>query len=140
MKKVASSYRGRRGVPTPGVDTYLSSVPKGLRTVLENLRRAIKAAAPQAEEVISYQIPTYKYHGPLVHFVARKDYCSFIVVSKSILKTFKNELADYETSGTTIHFTAEHPLPAAIVKKIVKARIEENELRVGSKQEKEGKI
>jgi len=134
MKKAASNYGAKKGVPTGDVDAYLSSVPQELRTVLENLRQAIKAAAPKAEEVISYQIPTYKYHGPLVHFVARQDYCSFIAVSKSILKIFKNELADYDASGTTIHFTAENPLPAALVKKIVKARIAENELRVKQKQ------
>jgi hypothetical protein len=57
-------------------------------------------------------------------------YCSFIVVSKMVLEKFKSELEGYETSGTTIHFSAEKPLPAALVKKIVKARIEENELRV----------
>ncbi len=129
MKKTASNYGAKKCVPTGDVNTYLSSVPQELRTVLEKLRQAIKAAAPKAEEVISYQIPTYKYHGPLVHFVARKNYCSFIVVSKSILEIFKSEPEDYDTSGTTIHFSAENPLPATLVKKIVKARVAENELR-----------
>jgi len=91
MKKVTSNYGAKKGSPTGDVDAYLASVPPDLRTVLENLCQAIKAAAPEAEEVISYQIPTYKYHGPLVHFVARKNYCSFIVASKSILEIFKDE-------------------------------------------------
>jgi uncharacterized protein YdhG (YjbR/CyaY superfamily) len=65
-----------------------------------------------------------------VHFVARENYCSFIVVSRQVLETFKNELKDYDISGTTIHFTPKHPLPAALVEKIVKARIRENEGRV----------
>lgn len=134
MKKAASKHGAKKGIPAIDVDAYLAAVPPDLRTVLENLRQAIKAAAPKAEEVISYQIPTYKYHGPLVHFVARASYCSFIVVSKAILEKFKNELEGYDTSGTTIHFTAENPLPATLVKKIVKARIAENELRVKHKQ------
>ncbi len=101
--------------------------------MLEKLRKAIKAAAPKAEELISYQIPTYKYHGPLVHFVARKNYCSFIVASKSILEKFSSELIPFDTSGTTIHFSAENPLPAELIKEIVKARIEKNELRAKQK-------
>jgi uncharacterized protein YdhG (YjbR/CyaY superfamily) len=126
MKAVAKN-RTKTAVPAGDVDSYLSSVPSALRKVLENLRKEIKAAAPKAEEIISYQIPTYKYHGALVHFVAREDYCSFIVASKAVLEGFKRELAGYNTSGTTIHFTAGNPLPAALVKKIVKARIAENE-------------
>ena len=109
------------------VDEYLQALPEEMRTTLEKVRQIIKAAAPMAEESISYQIPTYKYHGPLVHFVARKNYCSFIVVSKSILETFKSELEDYDISGTTIHFTPEKPLPATLIQKIVKARFKENE-------------
>ncbi len=114
MKKAASS---KKNAPAKDVDAYLASAPKELRPVLDNLRQAIKAAAPKAEEVISYQIPTYKYHGPLVHFLAREKYGSLITVSKTILEKFKYELAEFETSGTTIHFTAEKPLPEALVKK-----------------------
>jgi uncharacterized protein YdhG (YjbR/CyaY superfamily) len=131
MNKAASS---KKNAPAKDVDAYLASAPKELRAVLENLRASIKAAAPKAEESISYQIPTYKYHGPVVHFVARQDYCSFIVVSKAVLEKFEDELADFDTSGTTIHFTAEKPLPAKLVKKIVKARIAENESLVKHKQ------
>ncbi len=110
-----------------GVDAYLAAVPADKRAALEKLRKAIRAAAPKAEEIISYQIPTYKYHGPLVHFVARKNYCSFIVTSRPVLETFKAELKPYDISGTTIHLSAENPLPATLVKKLVKARIAENE-------------
>jgi uncharacterized protein YdhG (YjbR/CyaY superfamily) len=126
-EKTASKHGAQKGVPAGDVDAYLSSFPQELRMVLENLREAIKAAAPKAEEVISYQIPTYKYHGPLVHFVARASYCSFIAVSKEILEKFRDELESFDTSGTTIHFTVEKPLPATLVKKIVKARVAENE-------------
>jgi len=121
----------------PGtVDEYLAKVPEKTRAALEKLRLAIRAAAPQAEEIISYQIPTYKYFGPLVHFVARKDYCSFIVTSRPVLETFKSELKPSDVSGTTIHFPPENPLPAALVRKIVKARIAENEKNKTSKKGK----
>lgn len=134
MKKTASTRVAQKSVPAADVEAYLASAPQESRAVLENLRRAIKAAAPKAEEIISYQIPTYKYHGALVHFVAREDYCSFIVASKVVLGKLKSELAGYKTSGTTIHFTAENPLPAALVKRIVKARIAENEFAIRLKQ------
>jgi uncharacterized protein YdhG (YjbR/CyaY superfamily) len=96
----------KKGAKPETVDQYLADVPEDVRTALEKLCETIKVAAPKAEEVISYQIPTYKYHGPLVHFAAFKNHSSFIVVNKSILDTFKSELADYDTNGTTIHFTA----------------------------------
>lgn len=131
VKKAVST---KKSVPAQNVDAYLASAPKELRAVLENLRKAIKAAAPKAEELISYQIPTYKYHGPLVHFVARESYCSFIAVSKTVLEKFKNELAGFDTSGTTIHFTVENSLSAALVKKIVKARVVENEAQTKLKR------
>jgi len=134
MKKATSNHGAKRSEPAKDVNAYLASVPKALRTVLENLRKIIKAAAPKAEEVISYQIPTYKYHGPLVHFVARASYCSFIAVSKTVVEKFKDELAGFDTSGTTIHFTVENPLPAALVKKIVKARVAENEAQARLKR------
>jgi len=110
------------------IDDYLASVPKEARTALENLRRTIKAAAPMAEEAISYQMPVFKYHGPLVFFAAFKDHCS-LFAGKSIMKTFRSELKPYDTSGATIHFNPGNPLPATLVRKIVKARIKGNEAR-----------
>ena len=80
-----------------------------------------------AEEIISYGIPTYNYKGALVHFKAGKNHCSFITVDKSVLETVKSELKGYNISGTTIHFSAENPLPENLVRKIVEARIEQNE-------------
>jgi uncharacterized protein YdhG (YjbR/CyaY superfamily) len=116
------------------VDEYLAAVPDEVRPVLEKLRKTIRSAAPKAEEVISYQIPMFKYHGPLVFFAAFRNHCSFYVVSKPIMDVFTSELKPWDTSGTTIHFSAKNPLPASLVKKIVKARIEENEAR-GKKTE-----
>ena len=129
MRKSASKDR-RRNVPARDVGGYLAALPREARVTLEKLRKTIKAAAPKAEEAISYQIPTFKYHGPLVFFAAFRNHCSFYVVSKPIMEAFSGELKPWDTSGTTIHFSAKNPLPASLVKKIVKARIEENEARV----------
>lgn len=121
------------------VDEYLNALPAGVRSTLEKVRKAIKEAAPKAEEVISYQIPTYKYFGALVHFAAFKDHCSFFGVSKRLLEKFKEELQPYKVSGTTIHFWAGKPLPSAVVKKMVKARIKENEERIQLKKDQSAK-
>jgi uncharacterized protein YdhG (YjbR/CyaY superfamily) len=129
MKKASSNRGLMKGAPPKDVDTYLTSVPPDLRAVLQKLRKTIKSAAPQAEEVISYQMPAYKYKGVLVYFAAFKNHCSFFPASKSILKIFESELKRFEASGATIHFTVEKPLPAALVRKIVKARIKQNEER-----------
>ncbi len=108
------------------VDEYLMALPEDQQEALEKIRQAIKSAAPKAEEVISYQIPTYKLNGPLVHFAAFKNHLSLVVVSKSIAETFAKELAPFKSSGRTIHFTPEKLIPAALVKKIVKERVREN--------------
>ena|ERR1700754_3079152 len=123
MKKTDENF------PAKDVDEYLYELPETMRAVLEKVRRSIQAAAPESEELISYRIPTYKYMGPLVHFAAFKDHCSLIVVNKSIMEIFREELSSYKTTGTTIHFTPDKPLPAALVRKIVKTRIRENKER-----------
>jgi uncharacterized protein YdhG (YjbR/CyaY superfamily) len=115
--------------PAKNIDEYLAAVPEEVLPVLEKLRKTIRSAAPKAEEVISYQIPMFKYHGPVVFFAAFKNHCSFYVVSKPVMETLSSELRSCDTSGTTIHFSAKNPLPASLVKKIVKARIEENEAK-----------
>ena len=111
------------------VDDYIKGFPQDVRKSLQDLRRAIKEAAPEAEERISYRIPSYKYHGWLVFFAAHENHSSFIVVDQSIMKTFRREIKSYETAGTTIHFTPAHPLPTTLIKNIVKARMKRNALR-----------
>ena len=113
--------------PHLSVDDYLAALPPEIKSALENLRSLIKAAAPHAEELISYRIPTYKYHGALVHFMAHPRHLSFVTASKVIVDSIKDELKGFKTSGTTIHFTPEKPLPAELVIKIVQARMAENE-------------
>ena len=111
------------------VSSYLAAVPKEQRDVLQRMRRTIKAAAPRAEEVISYGIPGYKHCGMLVFFAAFRDHCSFFPASKLILKNFAKELQPFKVKGSTIHFTPQNPLPAALLKKMVKARVAQNEAR-----------
>lgn len=99
-----------------------------MRPMLVAVRDAIKKAAPKAEECISYQIPTYKLNGPLVHFAAFKNHCSLVVVSATILPAFATALKGFKTAGRTIQFTPKNPLPATLVKQIVKMRVQENEM------------
>ncbi len=108
------------------VSEYLAAVPQPMRKALAAMRVAIREAAPKAEEKISYGIPTYKLNGPLIHWAAFKNHASLIGVDKGLLKAFAADLALFKTAGSTIRFTAERPLPAALVKKIVKYRVVQN--------------
>ncbi|PYP43694.1 MAG: hypothetical protein DMD50_16730 [Gemmatimonadetes bacterium] len=110
------------------VAAYLRAVPPTPRAALQQLRKTIKAAAPEATEVISYGMPMFKHHGMLVGFAAFKDHCS-LFMSTAITSALKKELAPYDTSKGTIRFTADRPLPTALVKKLVKARLAQNEAR-----------
>jgi len=108
------------------VAAYLRALPPPSRVALQKLRKTIKAAAPQATEVISYGMPMFKHHGMLVGYAAFKAHCS-LFMSTAITNALKKELAPYDTSKGTIRFTADRPLPTALVKKLVKARIAQNE-------------
>jgi len=124
----------RKSLPAESVDDYLAALPEEVRAALEKLRKIIKAAAPGTTEVISYRIPVLKYQGhPLVGFGAAKNHCSFFTMSTSMIPNLAHmrarELKGYEISGATIHFTPDKPLSAALVTKLVRERIAENEKR-----------
>jgi len=107
------------------IDEYLAPLSNENRAALEKLRRAIKSAAPKAEECISYQLPTFRLGGRmLVSFGAWANHCAFYA-GVHPLETHKEELKAYETSKGTIRFPADKPLPAALVRKLVKTRIAE---------------
>lgn len=127
MKKsmVKDKAAGGRS-PEKDVDDYLAGVPKASRTALEKLRRIIRAAAPKASEKISYGMPVFYHDGMLVGFAAFKDHCSFFPMSVETMKAFRNELKGFDTLKGTVRFTAGKPLPAALVKRIVRARVLEN--------------
>lgn len=115
------------------VDEYMENIPEKERIVLEKLRKTIRSVAPKAEEVISYQIPTFKYNGGLVSYAAFKNHCSLFPWNAGLIKKIE-ELKNYSTSKGTIHFTVDKPLPVALVKKIIKARMKENEEKVLAKK------
>jgi uncharacterized protein YdhG (YjbR/CyaY superfamily) len=109
------------------VEAYLAALPPNIRATLEQVRKTIKAAAPGAKELISYKIPAFKFNGMLVSYAAMPKHCSFFVMSSTLLQNFSEELKGYETSTGTIRFSHDSPLPASLVKKIVAARIKENQ-------------
>jgi uncharacterized protein YdhG (YjbR/CyaY superfamily) len=112
------------------IDEYLADVPEPARGTLQRIRTSIRSAVPpEATEAISYRIPTFKYKGSLVAFAAFSRHCSFFPMSYAVIGAFKNELKPFEVSKGTIRFPIDKPLPAALVKKMVKARIAENERR-----------
>jgi uncharacterized protein YdhG (YjbR/CyaY superfamily) len=108
------------------IDEYLAALSNGKRAALTKLRNAIKAAAPRAEECISYQVPAFRLEGRfLVAFAAAAQHCAFYPGAFPIA-AYKDELEAYDTSKGTIRFPADKPLPAALVRKLVKARIAEH--------------
>jgi len=112
------------------VAAYLAALPKDSRAALQKLRGSIKAAAPEAIEGISYGMPAFKHKGQLVYYAAFKDHCSFFPASTAVMRRFAAELKGYDTTGKgTIRFPALKPLPTTLVKRMVRARIAENEAR-----------
>lgn len=111
------------------VEEYLAAQSPEARTALLKLRKQIKGVVPKAEEVISYGLPVFKHHYMLVGYGAAAKHCAFYVMSPSLMKRLKAELEPYDTATATIRFSHDKPLPAALVKKIVLARIAENEER-----------
>jgi uncharacterized protein YdhG (YjbR/CyaY superfamily) len=126
MKKAKSGNRSTaaKGKGTAKtVEAYLARVPEPARTTLNKIRAAIRSAAPaEATETISYGIPAFKHNGVLVWFAAFADHCSLFPTA-AVIETFKNELKGFAISKGTIQFPTDKPLPAALVKKMVKARV-----------------
>lgn len=119
-------------------EAYLAALPPDQKAALESLRMTIKAAAPGAEECISYGLPAFRLNGkPLVAIGATKKHCAFYPMSGSIVETHVAELTDYDTSKGTIRFAAEKPLPTKLVTKLVKARIAEGEASQATKAHRE---
>ena len=109
------------------LDDYLALQPEKVVIALERIRKIIKSAAPDANELISYGMPAFKLYGKmLMYFAGFKNHCSLFPGSKFVILKFKKELKAFKTSAGTISFTVEKPLPTSLIKKIVKARIKEN--------------
>jgi len=115
------------------VDEYIALAEPKVKKALKDIRKTIKTTAPKAEEVISYQIPGYKYHGMLVFFAAWKDHISLYPAPWSA-ESLKKEMSFYEGSKGTIKFPIDEPMPLALIKKMVKYRVKENEERAALKR------
>jgi len=112
------------------VDKYLAAVSEPARSTLQTIRATIRSIVPpETTEGISYGIPMFRYKGSLVWFAAFSKHCSFFPGSLAVIAAFKNELRDCETSKGTIRFPVDKPLPSTLVRKLVKARVAENERR-----------
>jgi len=132
MKKATSDDGGSvtSHVPAKDVERYLAAVPEPARTTLNKVRAAIRSVVPaEATEAISYGMPAFQYKGPLVGYAAASKHCGFYPMSGSLIEAFQDELKGFEKSKGTIRFPLDKPLPAALVKRLVKARIAENENR-----------
>ncbi|SRR5581483_1558676 len=125
---------GKRVAPA-SIDDYITACPKDVQKMLKELRKTIHAAAPDAMEKISYQIPTFYLEGNLVHFAAFKDHISFFPTSSGI-EAFKKELSVYKGAKGTVQFPLDQPLPLKLISKIVKFRVKENLKRAEEKAKK----
>lgn len=123
--------KGKSGADgAEAVEGYLKRVPEPHRATLEKVRAAIRAAAPaEAEECISYGIPAFRYRGALVAYAAFKKHCSFFPMGSRVLDEFAAEVSAYRTAKGTLQFAPDKPLPAALVKKLVRARARQNEVK-----------
>lgn len=118
------------------VDEYIQAFPPPVNSLLEKLRKTIKATAPKAEEVISYGIAGYKYHGMLIYFAGYKNHISVYPAPRSDAE-FKKELAAYKGGKGTVQFRLDKPLPLDLVKRIVKFRMKANEEKAALKKKKQ---
>ena len=107
------------------IDEYIATFPKDIQNILQELRAAIKAAAPNAEEKISYQMPTFFLNGNLVHFAAFKKHIGFYPTPSGI-ETFQKELSVYEGAKGSVQFPLDKPMPLKLIIRIVKFRVAEN--------------
>ena len=117
------------------IDEYIAASPKEAQKALKEIRATIKAAAPNAEEKISYQMPTFDLKGNLVHFAAFKNHIGFYPTPSGIQK-FKKELSVYEGAKGSVQFPLDKPIPYDLISKIVKFRVEENMANARAKANK----
>lgn len=111
---------------TARIDAILGGLPAEQRAAMQALRETIAAAAPEAEEAISYAAPAFRYHGrPLVAYSAAKAHCSFFPMSPSVLDGYREELTAFDMAKGTVRFVPDHPIPGEVVASIVRARMAE---------------
>jgi uncharacterized protein YdhG (YjbR/CyaY superfamily) len=112
------------------VDEYLSSVSEPARSTLQKIRAMIRSAAPsEATEALYYGMPAFRYQGALVCYAAFSKHCSLFPLNAALIELHKDELKKYATSKGTLQFPLDKPMPAGLVKKLVKARVKQNEVK-----------
>jgi len=117
----------KKGKAPKTVDEYLLNIPEPAQSTLRHVRKVIQSVVPkETTEVISYGVPMFKFNGMLVGYAAFKNHCSLFPTGSGVLDQFAKELQGYRTSRGTIQFPSDKPLPDALIKKIVKARVAEN--------------
>jgi uncharacterized protein YdhG (YjbR/CyaY superfamily) len=131
MKRKKSKPVSRTSTNRPKtVDEYLALVPEPARSTLQKVRSVIRSILPpDTTEVLSYGIPTFRHQRNLVSYAAFKDHCSFFPLGSSALEGFSDELKPYRAAKGTLHFPLDEPLPSTLIKKIVKARLAQNDSR-----------
>ncbi|MGB3227552.1 MAG: DUF1801 domain-containing protein [Saprospiraceae bacterium] len=107
------------------MDEYIACFPEDVQVILNELRQTVKKAAPDAEEVISYQMPAYKFHGALIYYAAYKNHIGLYPTGSGIA-TFKKELSIYKGAKGSVQFPLNQPIPFSLISKIVKFRVKEN--------------
>jgi uncharacterized protein YdhG (YjbR/CyaY superfamily) len=121
------------------IDAYISTFPPNVQKVLQQVRRTIKKSAPEAEEAISYQMPTFKLNGNLVHFAAWKNHIGFYP-TPSGTKEFQKELSKFNGAKGSVQFPLDEPMPLDLISRIVKFRMKENELKQKTKKSLKSKV
>lgn len=117
------------------MDEYINTFPEDVRTILNELRQTIKEVAPEAEETINYQIPTFTLNGNLVHFAAFENHIGFYP-TPSGMEAFKKELSSYKGAKGSVKFPIDEPLPLPLIRRIVEYRVKENMERKPKKSQK----
>ena len=115
------------------IDEYISMFPDDVRTILNQVRQTIREAAPEAQETINYQMPTFTLNGNLVHFAGFKNHIGFYPTPTGI-EAFKDELSAYQGAKGSVQFPLDQPMPLSLIRRIVEYRVKENSERKPGKK------
>ncbi|PYM16903.1 MAG: hypothetical protein DME18_00345 [Verrucomicrobia bacterium] len=121
--------------PPRNIDEYIAGFPRDVQVILQGIRNTIKKAAPDAEEAIKYQVPTFVLNGNLVHFAAFQKHIGFYP-TPSAIQEFKDELCSYESAKGSVQFPLDKPVPFGLIRKIVKFRLKETRKKMAAKKAK----
>lgn len=121
------------------IDAYIASFPPNVQEILQQIRQTIREAAPDAQETISYQMPTFTLHGNLVHFAAFRKHIGFYPIPTGI-EAFKDELAVYKQGKGSVQFPLDQPIPYDLISRIVTFRVQENLAKAAATGKKRGKL